>query len=72
MSYDLLTEIKFAESYSFLNHRLGESVFERPPTEKWSDGDCPKCHNVFCVSKVSKKNGGGVMCFKCGYRPQGG
>lgn len=35
----------------------------------WNNGDCPVCHNVFCVFKTSKKYGEILICHKCGHRP---
>ncbi|MEN6507401.1 MAG: hypothetical protein ABFD63_01200 [Smithella sp.] len=68
MAYNLISEIKLTEQ-RLLFH--GKDVFEHPPIKKWERQDCPQCHNAFCVSNVSKKSGGGLMCFKCGYRPKG-
>lgn len=67
MSYDLLTEIKLSTSRFF---RQRDDVYEHPPVEKWFNQDCHHCYNAFCVSKISKKNGGYLICFKCGLRPK--
>ena len=39
-------------------------AYEQPDKLKWKNGDCPKCHNVFCVIDRREEPN---LCIECGY-----